>query len=57
MSDDSDGKIYAYNLSSGAQQYNKEINPLHWQNDHAKGLWSDGTTIWVSDHSDDKLYA
>ena len=27
VSDDSEGKIYAYNLSSGAQQHNKEIDP------------------------------
>ena len=26
-------------------------------NDCRIGLWSDGTTIWVSDHDDDKLYA
>ncbi|MDE2844445.1 MAG: cadherin domain-containing protein [Chloroflexota bacterium] len=26
-------------------------------NRHPQGLWSDGTTIWVADHADDKLYA
>ena len=26
-------------------------------NNSPRGLWSDGTTMWVSDHGDDKLYA
>ena len=26
-------------------------------NDHPSGIWSDGTTLWVADSSDDKLYA
>ena len=26
-------------------------------NDHPYGLWSDGTTVWVGDRNDDKIYA
>ena len=26
-------------------------------NDHAEGIWSDGTTMWVADHDDDRIYA
>ena len=26
-------------------------------NDHAEGIWSDGTTMWVADHDDDHVYA
>ena len=30
---------------------------LHSSNGNATGVWSDGTTVWVSDQGDDKLYA
>ena len=30
---------------------------LHSSNGSAVGVWSDGTTVWVSDQGDDKLYA
>ena len=26
-------------------------------NDHAEGIWSDGTTMWVADHDADRIYA
>ena len=26
------------------------------ENDHAEGIWTDGTTMWVADHHDDKIY-
>ena len=35
----------------------KDIAALHPDNDHPAGIWSDGTTMWVVDHDDDKLYA
>ena len=31
--------------------------PLDSSNSNSKGLWSDGVTLWVLDHGDDKLYA
>ena len=27
------------------------------ENESPRGVWSDGTTMWVSDHGDDKIYA
>ena len=27
------------------------------ENHHAEGIWSDGTTMWVADHDDDRIYA
>ena len=36
----------------------KDFNTLNAaENDYPTGLWSDGTTIWVSDLEDDKLFA
>ena len=58
VSDVSVGKIYAYDLATGAYQYNRDIGSLNSAaNEHPVGLWSDGTTIWVSDNNTDKLYA
>ena len=56
ISDRSDDKIYAYNLSNHSTHSSKDI-PLHADNDSAESLWSDGTTIWVANDNDDKLYA
>ena len=30
---------------------------LHTDNASGTGIWSDGTTIWVADRADDKVYA
>ena len=54
-------KIYAYTLADGTRDANKDIN-LNTDNDRPYGLWSDGTTLWVSNddfsNSDnDKVYA
>ena len=32
-------------------------NLYDFYNDHPSGMWSNGTTMWVADSSDDKLYA
>ena len=56
VADDDDDKLYAYTLSGGARDTNKEFN-LHADYGDSAGLWSDGTTIWVADDDDDKLYA
>ena len=51
-------KIYAYNLSSKARDASKDFNTLHVAgNTSPQGLWSDGTTIWVSNLDDNKIYA
>ena len=56
MADDDDDKLYAYNLSSGMRDTTKEFD-LHSNNGNARGIWSDGATMWVADRTDDKLYA
>ena len=62
VADDEDDKLYAYSLSDGTRQdgtggtSDKELS-FHADNDSAKGIWSDGTTVWVADDEDDKLYA
>ena len=57
-SDDSDDKIFAYTLATGARDADKDLNTLNGAgNNDPYGLWSDDTTIWISDSADDKLYA
>ena len=47
----SDTTVYGWNAA-------EDFNTLNAaENDYPTGLWSDGTTIWVSDLVDDKLYA
>ena len=51
-------KIYAYNLTTKARVSNQDFNTLHdAENRNPSGLWSDGTTMWVTDSSDAKIYA
>ena len=51
-------KIYVYNLATKARDAGKDINSLKDSgNQHPRGLWSDGTTMWVSDDDDNKVYA
>ena len=42
---------------SAQQQAAQSDITLHSDNAAAYGIWSDGTTIWVADITDDKLYA
>ena len=59
---DPDDKIRAYALSDGMRQdgtgstTDREFD-LHADNDDPGGIWSDRTTLWVSDYGDDKIYA
>ena len=66
VADDTDDKLYAYTLSGGARDSGKEFGLASKpsggtlaadDNGRASGVWSDGTTIWVADDTDDKLYA
>ncbi len=66
VADDSDDKLYAYTLSGGARDSGKDIALASKPSDgtfaaddngKAAGVWSDGTTIWVADATDAKLYA
>ena len=51
------GKVFAYNLSDGERDTAEEF-PLHLAtNSAAGGIWSDGSTVWVSDWSAAKLFA
>ena len=49
-------KLYAYTLATGRRDTTKDVT-LDADNTGAQGLWSDGTTLWVSDFEDNKLYA
>ena len=59
--DDTDNgkdKIFAYTLADGSRDAAKDIDSLNAaSNNDPYGLWSNGTTLWVSDFNDDKLYA
>ena len=67
--DSDDHKLYAYTLSGGARDSGKEFGLARRPSDAsdgtfeaddnraAHGLWSDGTTMWVVDHRDHKVYA
>ena len=56
--DTSSAKIYAYNLATKARDSTKDFDTLDAAgNDHPRDLWSDGSTMWVTDHDDDKTYA
>ena len=51
-------KLYAYKLSDGSRDSGKDFNTLVGAgNKHPRGIWSDGTTMWVADRDDDKIYA
>lgn len=51
-----DARTFAFDLSSGSRDRNKEFN-LDSDNDAPSGLWSDGTTLWVTDVYEDKFFA
>ena len=54
---DLSGALFAYDLATGVHDPSKDITTLAAAgNRNANGLWSDGTTIWVSDDRDEKLY-
>ena len=58
VADDSDDKIYAYNMSTKARDSSKDFDTLEdAENERPEGIWSDGETMWVADYSDDKIYA
>ena len=56
VADDTDDKLYAYTLATGARIDTKDIS-LHTDNGDPQGIWSDETTMWVADTGNDKLYA
>ena len=57
-------KIFAYDLSTKARDESKDFNTLSVRgsgtvsgNSYPTGIWSDGTTMWVADGADAKIYA
>ena len=57
-------KIYAYNMSTKARDASKDFNNLIVTgngtvtgNAQPSGMWSDGTTMWVADWIEGKIYA
>ena len=55
--DDGDFRLYAFSFDGGAQDSDRDIAILSDQNSRSTGIWSDGTTVWVSDTFHDKLFA
>ena len=59
----SDSKLYAYKLNAGASYHGdrdpaKDFDRLKAAGNGApRGIWSGGTTMWVVDANDDKIYA
>lgn len=56
VADNSDNKLYAYDLATGGRTEAREFN-LANDNSAPSALWSDGATIWVADREDARLYA
>ena len=52
----SSDKLLAFNRSTKASDTTREFD-LDFDNADARGIWSDGTTMWVSDSVENKLYA
>ena len=58
ISNESDHKIYAYDLDTKARDSDKDFDTLDdADNDQPTGIWSNGTTMWVADYDDGKIYA
>ena len=48
-----DSKIYAYSLATKARDSGKDFDTLAGAgNNNPRGIWSDGTTMWVADRGD-----
>ena len=55
---DTNTKIYAYNLATKARDADNDFNTLMAAGNHnPRGLWSDGTTMWVADQGQNKIFA
>ena len=62
VADQDERKLFAYTLdgylSTRPPEPSGDVNSLIAAgNTHAGGVWSDGTTVWVADWGDGKLYA
>ena len=58
LGDTSSPKLFAYNMATKARDSAKDFNTLDAAgNDSPRGIWSDGSTMWVVDVTDEKIYA
>ena len=58
VADNTDDKIYAYNLATKARVPGRDFETLEAAGNTVPfGIWSDGTTMWVADYADEKIYA
>ena len=57
VSDSTDDKLYAYDMTTKARDGTKDITLDATDNTFAGGIWSDGTTMYVLDKINHKIYA
>ena len=57
VADASDDQIYAYTVSTKAQDLTKKFETLNTLNSQPRGIWADNTTMWVVDSQEDKIFA
>ena len=58
MADLGADKVYAYDLATKVRKAAADVDTLAGAgNTSPQGLWSDGTTLWVADYADGKVYA
>ena len=58
VADETDDKIYAYDMKTKARVAGKEFDTLAAVgNNHLAGVWSDSDTMWVADYGDARVYA
>ena len=51
------GEIFAYTLSGGQRQPNRNIDTSESGTSYPSGIWSDGETLWVVDDLAKRIYA
>ena len=56
VSDSGQNKLFAHDLETGERSPDSDI-VLASRNRDARGIWSDGSTMWVLDDRDDALFA
>lgn len=56
-SNEDDYRIYAFNLEDGAREEDLDVVISTDPNNRVSGIWSDGTTMWVTDRFHRKIFA
>ena len=57
VTDTTDEEIYAYSVSTKAQDTDKKFETLNQLNSYPEGIWSNNVTMWVADSDSDKIFA